>query len=151
VIEDVVDDVLHVNANSLVLEPLVTGRDVPVSHYVVTLFTNVSDAWHYAEASSNEADMGQQRREVCRLAAEQCARKGEYTAHDMVHAAIPLLSQSKAIALCGVIAKVLAAESMLTANEFAGRVQMVLGDEALVFSYFIKCVHHYGTTCFCDP
>jgi len=152
VVEDIINYTRSGTAftNNLVLEPLVTGTSAPVTQYVATLFASATDAWHYAENVSEDADLGE-RRLACRLAAELCARKGEYTMQDMISAIIPLLSRHKAIALRGLIDKMLTAEARLNAYEFDRRLRDILGGEVQVLSYFVKCVQHYGIACFCDP
>lgn len=136
--------------NSLVLEPLVMGNTSgPVTHYMATLFTNAGDAWCYAEASCRDANLAGRRLD-CILAAQSCTRKGEYTMHSILAAIAPLLSRPKAMMFCLLVKKMLSAQEQLNERQFHWCIRELLGNEAHLLEYLIKCLLHYGTAYFYD-
>mmetsp|Transcript_40578 Transcript_40578/g.67385 ORF Transcript_40578/g.67385 Transcript_40578/m.67385 type:complete len:131 (+) Transcript_40578:70-462(+) len=124
--------------------------DDPVTHYMSTLFTNGADAWHYAEAASKDANLAGKRLD-CRLAAQSCAQKGEYTMHNILSTVVPLLSRRKAMAICLLIEKMLDDQEHLKECQFHWCIRELLGNEAHVLEYLVKCFMHYGTAYFYDP
>jgi hypothetical protein len=140
-------------SNNLVLEPLTSGGEEGsgrVTHYVGTLFVTEAAAVQYATAAGAEAAIGKTRT-VCRLGAEDLARKGELSLHDVIWAVVPCLSVAKGQALRLLVLRMINGESKLDAQSFHICLKDMLGDEGAVLQYFMKCLQHFGTACYCDP
>merc|ERR1712083_1034875 len=140
-------------SNNLVLEPLTSGGEEGrgrITHYVGTIFVTEAAALQYAQAAGIEASVGK-KRSRCRLAAEDLARKGELSLHDVIWSIIPLLSRAKGQALRHLILRMLTCESQLDVQRFHICLKDMLGNEAAVLQYFMNCLQHYGTAYYCDP